>query len=208
MAGLTVAEFIEAMPGDDAAEIAPAVERLFALEDQINGEIVGVACARFVPSGSGQLVVTNERLILSGNDGWLAAIDFSEIVTMVIGLGAQRVFGGYDPSYLMVHRRQGGTVTLSLAGDRNWAMGTMAAAQRAHQQYCLNSPQTRVPPVSAAAPHRDLLSGTESVTLSPEQVRELDLLLTTLSVYAEARSNNDIVRRVNAFTATALRRGV
>jgi len=206
MARSTIADLIEAMPSNDAVEIAPAVEHLFALEDQIDDEFLGIAGARFVPAGSGYVIVTDARLILVSGGGGLKTVEYAEIESIVVGPGAKKLFGGYERSHALVYRNQGDLISLILPGDHDWAMRTMATAQRAHERYRLNGFPARRQTHTAEAV--DFRRGEESVTLSPDQVRELDLLLTTLSVYAEARSNDDMVRRVREFTANVLRRNV
>ena len=205
----TVADLIEAMPDKDSAELAGVIDRLFALEDEINDEFLGLVCVRFVPSwGGGHLIVTDRRLILVSDGGRLTTIEFSEIDSIVIGPGAKKLFGGYEHSYLMIHRRQGDMINLVLPGDHSWAMHAATTAQEAHDQYRLKGSSTR--PRSGAASttgveYDHVAGGRESITISPDQARELDLLLTTLSVYAEARNNDDIVRRVEAFKTKVLR---
>jgi hypothetical protein len=209
MEGSTVVDLIEAMPDKDSAEIAPAIERLFALEDEIDDMLLGLARVQFVPSGAGHLVVTDTRLILLDGGGQLRVIEYSEVDSIVIGPGAKKVFGGFEQSYLMVYRHQGDMINLILRGEHDWAVRTMTTAQGAHEQYRLKGTSTRSRSVTAraaaATEHSDARGGEESVTLSPDHVRELDLLLTTLSVYAEARGNEDIVRRVEAFITKAMR---
>jgi hypothetical protein len=206
VAGQTVADLIEALPVEDAAEVFPAVDRLYSLEDEIDDEFLGLAWVRFVPGGKGQLIVTDTRLIIMGNAGRLTTIDYSEIDSIEIGPGSKKLLGGYEQSHLMIHRHQGDMINLILPGERDWAMGTMMAARRAHEQHRLKGPPTRPRSGAARTEYGDTPGG-GTVTLSPDNVRELDLLLTTLSVYAEARNNDDMVRRVDAFVAEVLRPG-
>jgi hypothetical protein len=197
------------MPDRDSAELATALERLFAIEDEIQDIVLGLASVSFVPRGSGQLIVTDARLIMVSEGGQLGTIEYSEVDSIVIGPGSKKVFGGYSESYLMVHRLQRDMINLIFRGDHDWAMRTMTTAQKAHEQYRLKGPPTPSRSrsgVSVATEPSEPLAAGETIALSPDDVRELDLLLTTLSVYAESRGNTDMVHRVEAFISKSLRR--